>query len=47
MPDGIVILGAGIAGLSPALPLARAGRPVTVIDPLLFTTVEVPLNVSP
>jgi glycine/D-amino acid oxidase-like deaminating enzyme len=31
---GIIVLGAGVAALSTALPLARAGRPVTVIDTL-------------
>ena len=30
----VIILGAGVAGLSTALPLLRAGREVTVIDPL-------------
>jgi glycine/D-amino acid oxidase-like deaminating enzyme len=30
----IIVLGAGVAGLSTALPLVRAGRAVTVIDPL-------------
>lgn len=30
----VIVLGAGVAGLSAALPLARAGRAVTVIDPL-------------
>ncbi|HEY8612393.1 MAG TPA: FAD-dependent oxidoreductase [Roseomonas sp.] len=30
----VIILGAGVAGLSTALPLLRAGRQVTVIDPL-------------
>ena len=30
----VIVLGAGVAGLSAALPLARAGLPVTVIDPL-------------
>ena len=29
-----LVLGAGVAGLSTALYLQRAGRPVTVIDPL-------------
>ncbi|MCR0982873.1 NAD(P)/FAD-dependent oxidoreductase [Roseomonas populi] len=30
----VIVLGAGVAGLSTALPLRRAGRDVTVIDPL-------------
>lgn len=30
----VIVLGAGVAGLSAALPLARAGCAVTVIDPL-------------
>ncbi|WP_421993847.1 NAD(P)/FAD-dependent oxidoreductase [Roseococcus sp.] len=34
MEDRIIVLGAGVAGLAAALPLARAGRTVTVIDPL-------------
>lgn len=34
MAGRIIILGAGVAGLATALPLARAGRAVTVIDPL-------------
>ena len=34
MREEVIILGAGVAGLSTALPLARAGRRVTVIDPL-------------
>ena len=34
MARRIIVLGAGVAGLATALPLARAGRAVTVIDPL-------------
>lgn len=34
MAGRIIVLGAGVAGLATALPLVRAGRPVTVIDPL-------------
>ncbi|RVT98611.1 FAD-dependent oxidoreductase [Rhodovarius crocodyli] len=34
MAGSVIVLGAGVAGLSAALPLARAGRAVTVIDPL-------------
>ena len=34
MAGPVIVLGAGVAGLSAALPLARAGRMVTVIDPL-------------
>jgi D-amino-acid dehydrogenase len=34
MAGRIIVLGAGVAGLATALPLARAGRAVTVIDPL-------------
>ncbi|MES2710724.1 MAG: FAD-dependent oxidoreductase [Pseudomonadota bacterium] len=34
MAGRIIVLGAGVAGLSTSLPLARAGRAVTVIDPL-------------
>lgn len=33
-PAEVIVLGAGVAGLSTALPLARAGRRVTVVDPL-------------
>jgi len=33
-PGRVIILGAGVAGLSTALPLLRAGRAVVVIDPL-------------
>jgi D-amino-acid dehydrogenase len=34
MAGRVIVLGAGVAGLSTALPLLRAGRTVTVIDPL-------------
>lgn len=34
MAGRVIVLGAGVAGLSTALPLLRAGRAVTVIDPL-------------
>ncbi|MFC0387167.1 NAD(P)/FAD-dependent oxidoreductase [Muricoccus vinaceus] len=30
----VIVLGAGVAGLSTALPLLRAGRQVTIVDPL-------------